>query len=327
MAVINLFNGFMNPFGGSEQETLSLYSLLSRHHTVNLWATSSRASKQLLDKYPIKVISIVNGTYPRGGTYVFLGAHWRAGVWATFIPKPTRLIYVFNTFHPKIKGLVTEHPFWFKWPKAELVLISDFQKNLLKLDGVVHPSPIPIERFLQSSARGESGIFTIGRLSRDLPEKHHSDDVPLYKDWIQAGYRICIQGGSVLSGVLPVNDRCELLPEGALNAEDFYKTLDVFYYRSGEHLETFGRVVFEAMASGVPVVCHERGGYVEHIRHGDNGFLFATNAEAENIIAMLAKNQSLRLKVGEAGRETAKKLFSASALQERLKFYVESNSA
>jgi hypothetical protein len=41
----------MNPYGGSEQETLALYSLLRKNSNVYLWATSSRASKGHLEKY------------------------------------------------------------------------------------------------------------------------------------------------------------------------------------------------------------------------------------------------------------------------------------
>jgi hypothetical protein len=41
-----------------------------------------------------------------------------------------------------------------------------------------------------------------------------------------------------------------------------------------------GRVVTEAMACGLPVVCHESGGYAEIIEHGRNGFLFDTQQEA-----------------------------------------------
>jgi glycosyltransferase involved in cell wall biosynthesis len=97
--------------------------------------------------------------------------------------------------------------------------------------------------------------------------------------------------------------------------------LDIFYYRSGTHVETFGRVVLEAMASAVPVVCFYYGGYAEHIQHGVNGYLFRTNQEAMEIIQSLYADASLRKHIGTAGRLTAEKLFSPEAVNKRMEFY------
>lgn len=320
MEVIHLFNGFMNPCGGSEQETLTLYSLLAKKSNVCLWATSSRASKQLLDSYPIQKISLLRGSFPRGGVYVFVGAHWRGKYWSVFLSKPSRLIYIFNTFHPRIARLVSSHPFWLRWPKTEVVLISAFQGDVLGIKGVVHPSPIDVNRFsIGSKLQGR--IFTIGRLSRDAEEKHNIEDVPIYLEWLKKGYGVHIQGGSILKCYLPDHEHLLLTQEGALPAEHFLNQLDVFYYRTGTHVETFGRVVLEAMASGVPVVCFYHGGYAEHIRHGENGYLFRTSAEAMEIIDVLYSDHSLRESIGIAGRTTAQNLFAEEAVNRRIDFY------
>ena len=320
MEDIHLFNGFMNPYGGSERETLAFYSLLKKHGNVYLWATSSRASRDLLSSYPIKRISLINCSIPRGGVYIFLGAHWRNKYWTLFLVKPIRLIYVFNTFHPRIADLIKKHPFWLRWPKSEVVLISNFQSKILNINGVIHPSPIDISRFTVG-ARNETGVFTIGRLSRDDYQKHNIEDVELYKKWLGLGHKILIQGGSFLRDQLPKHGNLLLTQEGAMPAERFMNQLDVFYYRSGTHVETFGRVVFEAMASGVPVVCFYYGGYAEHIRHGENGYLFKTSHEAQEIIQILYSDVALRRRIGMAGRITVEKMFSIKAVNKRMEFY------
>ncbi|MFD1987989.1 glycosyltransferase family 4 protein [Mesorhizobium newzealandense] len=319
--MIHLFNGFQNPFGGSDLETLELYRLLSADSEVRLWATSSKVSRELMWQLPIRRISLAKWNVPDGGTYVFLGAHWRNKIWPYLIPRPRRLIYVFNTFHPKVIALTTRMPRMLNWPDAELVLISDFQKRMLGVEGVVHPSPIDIERFLPQPAK-PGRPFTLGRLSRDTPDKHHADDVPLYEALLAGGVALRIQGGMVLKDRLKPHSQLELLPQGRFAAEEFLPTLDVFYYRSGSHVETFGRVVFEAMACGLPVVCHSHGGYADHIRHGENGFLFETAQQAGQILANLKADPGLRATVGREARRTVEQLFSSQALRQRLDFYL-----
>ncbi|UVK47577.1 glycosyltransferase family 4 protein [Mesorhizobium sp. AR07] len=319
--MIHLFNGFQNPFGGSDLETLELYRLLSADSEVRLWATSSRASSELLRQFPIHRISPLTRDVPDGGTYVFLGAHWRNKMWPYLIPRPRRLIYVFNTFHPKVMALTTRMPRMLNWPDAELVLISDFQKRMLRVDGVVHPSPIDIRRFSPRLARPD-GPFTVGRLSRDTPGKYHADDVPLYAALLADGVTLRIQGSMLLEERLKPHPQLELFPQGRFAAEQFLQTLDVFYYRTGSDVETFGRVVFEAMACGLPVVCHSHGGYADHIRHGENGFLFETTQQAGQILAELKADPGLRATVGREARRSVEQLFSPQALRQRLDFYL-----
>ncbi|PLP58519.1 group 1 glycosyl transferase [Mesorhizobium loti] len=319
--MIHLFNGFMSPFGGSDLETLELYRLLSADAEVRLWAASSRTSSELMEQFPIRRPSPITGDVPDGGTYVFLGAHWRNKLWPYLIRRPRRLIYVFNTFHPKVLALTTHMPRLLDWPNAEMVLISEFQKRMLQVEGVVHPSPIDIERFSPRPGR-QDRPFTVGRLSRDSPAKHHPDDIQVYEALLADGAAVRLQGGAVLESRMGPQPQIELLPEGQFAAEEFLSTLDAFYYRTGTHVETFGRVVLEAMACGLPVVCHKHGGYADHIRQGENGFLFETTQEATQILAALQADPVLRATVGCKARRTVEQLFSPHALRERLNFYL-----
>lgn len=62
-----------------------------------------------------------------------------------------------------------------------------------------------------------------------------------------------------------------------------YASADMFVFPSNS--ETFGNVVIEAMASGLPAICARAGGPVDHIRDGVNGFLF----DADDVDDMVAK--------------------------------------
>lgn len=321
-AGLHIFNGFLNPYGGSELEALSLYGLLRTKANVQLWASSSRASKALMQQYPIRHVAPHKRIFPRGGTYIFVGAHWRNKLWPYFIPKPDRLIYIYNTFHPKIISITSNMPRLLGWVDCEFVLISDFQKALLDIEGEVHPSPIDIQRFTpRLHSLGEQTV--IGRLSRDTPDKHNPMDIALYASLAQQGCEIRIQGGTSLATALPASNNIHLSPEGQMPAPDFLQGLDIFYYRTGTHVETFGRVVFEAMACGLPVVCHAHGGYAEAICHGRNGFLFDSTEEAQAIIAQLIANPALRASVGANARKTVEAIYSEQASDERLAFYLK----
>ncbi|MFT5960197.1 MAG: glycosyltransferase involved in cell wall biosynthesis, partial [Burkholderiaceae bacterium] len=277
-------------------------------------------------RYPISRIAPCRGQLPDGGNYVFFGAHWRNRLWPSLVTPPRRLIYVFNTFHPKVLTLTARGPALRRWPRTEYVLISAFQKKLLQIDGEVQPSPIDIARFRPRDASAGQPAravlpLVVGRLSRDTEDKHAPQDLGLYRALLGAGWQVRLQGATILQKQLPSDPALQLTPEGLVDAVDFLQSLDVFYYRTGAHVETFGRVVFEAMACGLPVVCHRHGGYADHIRHGENGFLFDTTEQAAAILKQLAEAPSLRALVGANARRTVEDMFSPSALQARMQFF------
>jgi glycosyltransferase involved in cell wall biosynthesis len=114
-----------------------------------------------------------------------------------------------------------------------------------------------------------------------------------------------------------------LLPMGAQEAHLFLQGLDCFFYRTSEEWsEPWGRVVTEAMACGLAVVCQNRGGYAEVIEHGRNGFLFETQQEALQILLGLKEDPALRERVGKEARRTAEELFSGDRRSELVEFYL-----
>ena len=79
---------------------------------------------------------------------------------------------------------------------------------------------------------------------------------------------------------------------------------DVFLFPT-ERAESFGFVLAEAMASGLPVVASETGALREVIgRPGVNGLLVPPgNVDAlANVMRMLLANEALRRRLGEAAR-------------------------
>ena len=98
----------------------------------------------------------------------------------------------------------------------------------------------------------------IGRHSRDHPVKwptSASELLAIYPD--APGYEVRILGGGCtpeqVLGYWPAHWRA--WPFGAMHPREFLADLDVFvYYTNPDWVESFGRVVLEAMAVGVPVI-------------------------------------------------------------------------
>jgi len=207
---------------------------------------------------------------------------------------------------------------------VEVLYASELTKKLAgNYPGYVQASLIDLDRFVPAPSR-EHSAFTVGRLSRANPKKHHSEDAALYRRLVEEGCRIRIMGPSpALEAHLGGMESVQLLPMGAQEAHLFLQGLDCFFYRTSEGWsEPSGRVVTEAMACGLPVVCHESGGYAQWIEHGHNGFLFGSQQEALEILLGLKEDPGLRERVGREARRTAEELFSEAVRSEIVEFYL-----
>jgi trehalose synthase len=76
--------------------------------------------------------------------------------------------------------------------------------------------------------------------------------------------------------------------------------------------EGFGLTVAEAMWKGTPVIGGNVGGIRYQIQDGINGFLVNNVREAAARIVQLVKDEGLRRRLGEAGRETVRQKFLLS---------------
>jgi glycosyltransferase involved in cell wall biosynthesis len=191
----------------------------------------------------------------------------------------------------------------------------------------VQESLIDLDRFSPANglAKASSGSrFKVGRLSRDILQKHNQRDPDLYRRLVDSGCSLSIMGGTCLKPRLPDSPHINLMPACAMEAGLFLRGLDCFFFRtSEENLEASGRAVAEAMACGLPVVCHSRGGYRELIDHGQNGFLFDTDEEAFQIITMLQNDEELRKKIGTASRVSMESRNSPEARKRIVEYYLD----
>jgi glycosyltransferase involved in cell wall biosynthesis len=84
---------------------------------------------------------------------------------------------------------------------------------------------------------------------------------------------------------------------------DFYAAIDVFALPSRS--DSFGLVLLEAWANGIPCVGYRAGGVAEVIRHGVDGLLVPCGdvAGLAEVLGRLTADAALRLSLGAAGRQ------------------------
>ncbi|PZP11958.1 MAG: hypothetical protein DI602_10530, partial [Aliarcobacter butzleri] len=97
-----------------------------------------------------------------------------------------------------------------------------------------------------------------------------------------------------------------------------YKNSDVFILTS--NYDNYPNVVFEAMASGLPVIGTNVGGIPSQVIDKKTGYLVQLNniEQLKNRILELASNKEMREEFGRAGRERVEQEFSWDKSAEQL---------
>ncbi len=157
---------------------------------------------------------------------------------------------------------------------------------------------IDIERFHPSKANGfykrfkviekELKLLYVGRVSK---EKNLPQLVEAYKKLaeIRDGVRLVVVGeGPYLEEMKQALQGLPVTFTGFLGGEDLpqaYASSDIFLFPSTT--DTFGNVVLEAQASGIPVVVTDQGGPQENLIPGRTGYIVRSDDEESFLQAVL----------------------------------------
>jgi len=159
----------------------------------------------------------------------------------------------------------------------------------------------------QKRSRKEDGEFVIGYVGRLSTEKMIRRFAPLAQALSQAGHEqvrfVFVGHGSEekwLKENIPGVRLTGVLKGEALSRA--YADLDLFVFFS--ETDTFGNVVLEALASGVPAVVSNKGG-PKFIVKDDCGFVCASDDEFLRSTLHLIEDQSLRRAMSQAARKRA----------------------
>ena len=290
--------------GGTEAHAHELAVHLTKITQTRLWGTQKGKANAL---YGATVIDPFNGRLPKGGVLIFVGTHFDLGLWLDYV-KPQKVVVICNKFSMAQTFrfmCMLERP---SLPKAELAYISRLVKEAVGLPGRVSPTIIDLDRFQPKKNISSRTKFTIGRHSREDITKHHPDDTSLYRLLAWQGIKVKIMGGECLYPALLNTPLVNISAAGSMPSEHFLQQLDCFFYRTASKFpEAGGRVVLEALASGLPTIAHSNGGYAEWIKHGINGFLFKTQEEAFDLLISQSKQPERHQMMSLAARDFAEK--------------------
>ena len=190
-------------------------------------------------------------------------------------------------------------------PNAEL--LSELEQRTKK---PVRMMQRGVDSELFSPDRRERGPrpFTIGYAGRLSAEKNVRFFAALDQALRRAGatnYEFLIVGEGSERAWLQENLPGAKLP-GLLHGEELagaYANMDVFAFPS--ETDTFGNVILEAAASGVPSIVSPRGGPKFLIEPGESGFIAANVEQWSSAVIRLLQNSNLAETMGTKAREIA----------------------
>lgn len=319
---VHLFFPFSSAVGGAENRAYEIARGLREDYEADaqLWSTSSRLHPEMRSR-GVKVHMPMH-MFLRG-SFVFLGVFWKPKGWLRHC-RPERLTIIVNAMD--LEAFRRNLPIYQAMtPNLRFVYTSKLLRTLFAQPGAIHVSPINLQRFhpAQADVPPRAGTLRVGRHSRDALEKHQLlYDPELYAALAQENVSFDLMGATCLQPLLQENAQIRLRPQLEIEASDYLRGLDCFFYRTGAFLDPAARVVWEAMACGLPVVCHRYGGHADRIVHGENGFLFDDQREAFEILRRLRDDIELRQRVGRNARKSMEQLFAPERLRQMYGSYL-----
>lgn len=265
------------------------------------------------------------------------GTHWAApksaregipSVWMCNEPP----FWWFNPAYREPRAMPLEWPFFHgfdRWAAEHLdeIVVLD-SKNVDRVQRIYDRTPtivrsgVDVDAFLEADAGGvrdAAGIpsgFTILQVGSPAAYKYHEHGLQLLQRVGQV-HLVMVGRGledayASIASRLGVRDRVTFMGGvGEDELRQWYKAADVFLFPADQ---TWGLVVFEAMASGTPAVVADKAGASDVVVDGETGFVYPWGdmKRVAEIVDMLSEDDRLRRRVGLEGQRYVRENMSWS---------------
>lgn len=191
--------------------------------------------------------------------------------------------------------------------------MAEFQEKCLpewkNVSKRAYPPPVEISKYLDiERPRGRRPVV-IGRHSR-MSLKYPEDPGYVYRELIkkipEAHYAFQIAHKKI-EREFKSDPRFKFNTWNQVSIREFLAGIDIHAsIISPKVIDQGNRVTVEAMASGLPVVCDNRGGLKDRVINGITGFLVNSQDEAIEKIVELYKNEDMRIRFGKNAKDRAK---------------------
>ena len=197
----------------------------------------------------------------------------------------------------------------------------DFINPVLSGNFDVIPNGVDINRFSNEKnkiSKFDDGVLNILFVGRLEPRKGLTNllkSIPFIGNYSSKDFRLIIVGNGILTNYykskIPKDVSGKVIFVGDISFVDlpkYYKTADIFC-SPATYGESFGIVLIEAMAAGLPIVAGNNEGYRKVINDGVNGVLVDPEQPLEiaRAIGGLLQSDKLRAQLSEASRKCAEK--------------------
>jgi len=207
----------------------------------------------------------------------------------------------------------------------------------------INPITIPpyIDDKLFNKNKKEKVILSVGRFFSHLHSKNQKKIIktfkllrlsnPVFKD-----YKLILAGGlknedrSYFNQLKSFAKDSSILFKPNVSLDELYKLYRLsayFWHFTGlgvvennhpEQVEHFGIAPLEAIASGCLTFCHNSGGPKEIIKDGKTGFLFDNEKQLMKKMILAEKDQMLRQRLTEQGKNMVKKDYNYEVFKKRV---------
>ncbi len=154
--------------------------------------------------------------------------------------------------------------------------------------------------------------LSVGRHSRDADFKFSHQFFDIHEAILPGDLKVYVLGAPsnmqrfVSSELVRLRNSYYLLDFGSLRVDAFLETPEIYLYQTRDDFaETCPMNILEALASGIPIVAEAKGGIVDLIKPGENGFLCSGPQDYVDAAQNLFSNENLRRQFSQNARQWA----------------------